>query len=175
MLRPLDVVVALRLSDESRSDWTYPQLGSELGMSASVVHGAIRRLREGRTWLPGDRTVDRARLTRFLVYGLPVVAPALLGEETRGIAAAWAAEPLVEEFNDDGQPPVWPDAEGDVRGRALQPLHHGVIAAARRSPALARQLALVDALRLGGGARLERRAALLLAEELRAPDALMTA
>jgi len=44
------------------------------------------------------------------------------------------------------------------------------IEAARHSPALARRLALVDTLRLGGGARLERRAAELLAGELRVPD-----
>jgi hypothetical protein len=171
MLRPLDVVVALRLSNRSREIWTYPLLARELGMSASVVHGAIRRLQEGRIWLAGDRTIDRARLTRFLVFGLPVVAPAKLGEETRGVVTAWAAEPLAGEFSELGLPPVWPDSQSSVRGRALQPLHHGVIAASN-SPVLARELALVDALRLGGGARLERRAAVLLADELGVADAI---
>lgn len=173
MLRPVDVIVGLRLSDDVRgsvSSWTYPQLASELGMSPSVVHGALRRLREGRIWLAGDRVIDRPRLTLFLVHGLPVMAPAALGEETRGVLAAWAAEPLSSEFNVEDVPPVWPDPRGKARGRALQPLHRGAIEAARHSPALARRLALVDTLRLGGGARLERRAAELLAGELRVPD-----
>lgn len=172
MLRPVDVVVALRLSDELRESsggWTYTQLAAELGMSASVVHGALGRLREGRIWLAGDRVVDRMRLTLFLVYGLPVMAPVILGEETRGVLAAWAAEPLAAEFPVEDVPPVWPNPSGRVRGRALQPLHRGAVQAASHSPALARRLALVDALRLGGGARLERRAAELLAKELGAP------
>jgi len=55
----------------------------------------------------------------------------------------------------------------------LEPLHHGVVAAALRSEQLAHRLALVDALRLGGGARVEREAALLLVRELGVPDALL--
>ena len=46
-------------------------------------------------------------------------------------------------------PPVWPHAEGSVRGIALIPLYPSVPAAAVRSPALYEYLALFDALRMG--------------------------
>jgi hypothetical protein len=45
---------------------------------------------------------------------------------------------------------VWPDADGDVRGVTLDPLHKTVPKAARKDPVLLHELlALVDALRDG--------------------------
>jgi len=47
-------------------------------------------------------------------------------------------------------PPVWPDANGTVRGVALQPLHHSVPLAVKEDSALYEMLAFIDALREGG-------------------------
>jgi hypothetical protein len=44
---------------------------------------------------------------------------------------------------------VWPDAEGEVRGLTLEPLHRAAPAAARKDPVLYGLLALLDALRDG--------------------------
>jgi hypothetical protein len=44
---------------------------------------------------------------------------------------------------------VWPDAEGDVRGVTLEPLHKTAPKAARKDPVLHELLALIDALRDG--------------------------
>ena len=63
---------------------------------------------------------------------------------------AYAAPPLNEQIADsDDLPPVWPDAQGDVRGVTFEPLHKTAPAAARRDPVLYELLALVDALREG--------------------------
>ena len=59
--------------------------------------------------------------------------------------------------------PVWPYADGSVRGVALTPLYPSAPAAALRSPALYENLALFDALRMGNAR--ERKLAVKLFEE----------
>lgn len=49
-----DIIVALKLAlEESRR--SYAELGRELGMSASKVHAAVRRLGEAHLLDPGQR------------------------------------------------------------------------------------------------------------------------
>jgi len=64
---------------------------------------------------------------------------------------SYAAPPLnaVIVDSETGNPPVWSDAEGTVRGYALEPLFRSVPKAARRDPKLYELLALTDALREG--------------------------
>jgi len=63
------------------------------------------------------------------------------------------ASPLSETIADAGDlPPVWPYADGKVRGYSFAPLHKNVPQAALEDERLYELLALVDALR-GGRAR----------------------
>jgi hypothetical protein len=69
---------------------------------------------------------------------------------TRGVPTAYAALPLSDLIHADRDPiPVWPDAEGETRGVALEPLYPTAPAAARADPQLYQCLALIDALRSG--------------------------
>ncbi len=45
--------------------------------------------------------------------------------------------------------PVWPDMDGKVKGRAIEPLHSGVPKAVQTDQQLYALLALVDVLRVG--------------------------
>ena len=45
--------------------------------------------------------------------------------------------------------PVWPDARGDTKGQAVEPLFNSVIYAIGRDDELYALLALVDAIRIG--------------------------
>jgi hypothetical protein len=86
----------------------------------------------------------------FLIHGVKYAFPVQRGEATRGIPTAHAAAPLNSQIAESGDlPPVWPDAEGDVRGVALEPLHKAAPKAARKDTVLHELLALVDALRDG--------------------------
>ena len=147
--KPQDVVVALKLclDDTSRS---YAELAEELGMSASEVHAAVRRLGEARLVDPETREIRRDALRSFLVHGVPYAYPARPKEVTRGMPTAWAAPAMAGKFSPSEQiPPVWPDPEGTVQGASVEPLYRSVPGAARRDPALYDLLALVDALRIG--------------------------
>ena len=63
--------------------------------------------------------------------------------------------------------PVWPDAEGGVRGEGIEPLYRSAPRAAREDAALYDLLALVDALRIGR-ARERKLAEAMLRERLAA-------
>lgn len=144
-----DVVVALKLCLEGARR-SYAELGQELGMSASEVHAAVRRLGEARLVDPETREIRREALRNFLIHGVPHAFPASPKEVTRGMPTAWAAPVLSGKISASEQiPPVWPDADGKVQGAAVQPLYASVPGAARRDPALYDLLALVDALRIG--------------------------
>ena len=83
-MKPQDVVVALKLLSEGERPRPYAVLAAELGMSASEIHGAVARLREGglvalegRLHWEGcsNRVLVRCRsgLTRMGVLGDPAL------------------------------------------------------------------------------------------------------
>lgn len=166
-LKPQDVVVALKIALGGRGDWTYAGLAHELALSASEVHGAVRRAGEAGLLLPDRRHPNRTALLEFLVHGLKYAFAPHRGPLTRGMPTAHAARPLSDEFRDQEPPPVWPAVDGTVRGEQFDPLYPSAPKAAQIDPKLYEALALVDAIR-GGRARERQRATELLEERLRA-------
>jgi hypothetical protein len=147
-----DIVVALKLLQSSA--WPgFARLSDALGMSLSQVHRSVARLGESRLFVPSQQTVQRANLARFIIHGLPFAFPARLGEVTRGIPTAWACAALKDislaTLVSDDLVPIWPDVNGNVKGRAVEPLHPGVPKAAQADLQLYALLALVDVLRVG--------------------------
>ena len=146
--KPQDVIVALRLA-MGGAELSYADLGRKLGMSASEVHAAVRRLKDARLLDPETKRVRVEAFRNFLVHGVPYAFPASPKQLTRGMPTAWAAPALANKINSSDQmPPVWPDPDGLVQGSAIKPLYASVPDAARRDPELYGLLALVDALRI---------------------------
>jgi hypothetical protein len=151
-LKPQDVMVALKLvSRGSAVPWKYAELASELSMSASEVHGGVRRLTDCRLFNHSLQRVDRLALRNFLVHGIAHVFPANPVEQARGMPTAISAPPLAGKLLvGDEDRMVWPSSKpGGVRGRRIDPLYRSAPEAASRDPALYELLALVDALRAG--------------------------
>jgi DNA-binding Lrp family transcriptional regulator len=149
LTKPQDIVVALKLCLGAAAQ-SYADLGQSLGMSASEVHAAVRRLMDARLVDSSTKAVRSEALRNFLVHGVPFAFPAHEKEITRGMPTAWAAPVMAGKFNAAEQiPPVWPDPNGKAQGAAVKPLYSSVPGAARRDPALYDLLALVDALRIG--------------------------
>jgi hypothetical protein len=114
------------------------------------------------------RDVHRPHLEEFAIHALRFVAPAQLGPLVPGVPAAWAAEPMAGAIRSSGDepPPVWPFAQGRVRGQAIEPLHPAAPEAVEDWPELRELLALLDSLR-AGDARVRGVAGNLLSERLR--------
>ncbi|MES9879186.1 MAG: hypothetical protein ABW162_18335 [Candidatus Sedimenticola sp. PURPLELP] len=155
VLKSQDVYVLLKLAALGAENWSYSQLGHELGMSPSQVHSAVKRaVKAGLAIDDGGNVRPNIRnLSEFLQHGIQYVFVPDRGELTRGVATAYAAPVMEGMFALDGEPPpVWPDAEGSVRGIGFSPLHKSAPRAAQRDARLYELLALVDMIR-GGRAR----------------------
>lgn len=162
-LRPQDIVVVLKLLANGPQAWTYARLGEELGMSASQVfrsvdRAEIARLLDARSLPPPpgwaqDHPMswpNRNNLKEFLVHGVKYAFPVRRGGLVRGMPTAHAAPPLDQHLAQSFEPPpVWPSANGSVRGTELSPLYKNVPEASLRDRKLYELLALVDAIRDG--------------------------
>jgi len=151
MLKPQDILVLLKLSIEPERP-TYLRLAQQLHLNPSEVHASVKRARAAHLLQgpPEQERVNRSGLLELLLHGLRYVFPAEKGALTRGVPTAYAASPLKEQIAPDGEPvPVWPYAEGKVRGYSFSPLHKNAPLAALEDPRFYELLALVDALREG--------------------------
>lgn len=152
MLRPLDIVVMLKLSLENSERPPYLLLANELHLYPSEVYASVKRARASQLVQGpelGDR-LNRSSLLEFLLHGIRYAFPAETGSPTRGIPTSYAAPPLCNSITDAGDlPPVWPYAHGKVRGYSFVPLHKNVPKAALEDARLYELLAMVDALRNG--------------------------
>lgn len=172
VLKPQDVVVALKLSEFEGKRPSFAQIADELAMSASEVHAAVKRAQASHL-VHGPELGERPNckaLEEFLIHGLKYVFPAQHGAMTRGLPTSYAAEPLKKYIKAGDEPlPVWPSANGPVRGAAFEPLYPSVPEAAKRDSYLYELLALVDAIR-DGRARERRIAERELVTRLRSKE-----
>ena len=108
-------------------------------------------------------------LLEFAVHGVRYAFPAKPGAIRRGVPTSFGVPPLAAQISaTSGGAPVWPHAEGQVRGPSLNPLHRHVPEAALADRALYELLALLDTLR-AGRSRERTLAQKLLSERLRGP------
>jgi len=167
ILRPLDLVVALKLHTMQPATRTFQNAASELGVSVSQVHSATHRAASARLLRGASQKEDRALHTRsvlpFLVDGVRFAFFPTFGPDARGVPTAAGA--LGETKLVGGKLMVWPHAAGSEWGRAIEPLDKCVPTASTTDPALHRSLALIDSLR-AGGTREREVAARLLADHL---------
>jgi hypothetical protein len=166
MLKGQDVVVLLKLLGSSKPA-PVRDLARQLGFDVAGTHRAMRRLGEAGLYSPVRRRVIRAPSEEFLIHAAKFNFPARWGSEVRGTPTSWAVDPLRGELAEPaGLPPVWPYSKGTVRGLGLEPLHPMVPQAALADRELWQRLALVDALRSNGSARIAQLAARLLRERI---------
>ncbi len=151
VLKPHDLVVALKMFVAPAPFANYRALAASLFLSTFEAHASVRRLIAARLVRADERAVRKVELRRFLEYGAPYCYPAIRGEITIGTPTAYAVAPLLARtplFASD-TPPVWPHLDGKRRGAALMPLYSNQPLAALADPGLYELLALFDALRIG--------------------------
>jgi hypothetical protein len=172
LLKPLDVVVSVKAAVLGAPGWTMAQMAEHLGVVPAQVFRAARQAASAKL-LFGEQAKgriqyqpNRAALLELLIHGIKYTVVPARGGITRGIPTAHAA-PIMEGRVVSGTDPVpvWPFADGTVRGESFEPLHPCVPFAARTDERFYAAMALVDAIR-GGRARERAIAAELLPEVL---------
>jgi DNA-binding MarR family transcriptional regulator len=164
VLGPTDIYVLAGVLAEP-GEMTLRDLALELHVDHTLVHRSLKRAEDAGLYRKASKQVNRANFEELTTHAARFIAPAALGQLTRGVPAAWAAEPISKRIHQSGQepPPVWPEAEGVARGQALEPLHPAAPRASQDSPALAELLSIIDSLRAG-----DARVRQVAAEELHA-------
>jgi len=160
----------LKLVAIGQRAWSYNILASELGISSSQAHLAVKRALSARLALRqnGQITPQVKNLEEFLVHGLKYLCIPQRGELTRGIPIAHGAPPLIDMLIDPQDiVPVWLHPEGKIRGESFSPIFRSAPEASLRDSELYQLLGLVDAIR-GGRARERTLAARELGKRLKA-------
>ena len=150
MVKDSDIYVlsGLLAHDEA---WSYRSLAERLCVPHPVVQRALERAKVADLYSVDRREVHLPHFEEFALHALRFVVPARLGALTPGVPTAWAAEPMAGAIRSSGDepPPVWPYAQGRVRGQAIKPLHSAAPEAVERWPQLGEILAVLDCLRVG--------------------------
>jgi hypothetical protein len=150
-MKPQDVVIMLALALWGGAP-TYAELSARTGVSQSEAHAAVRRLQSAKL-LSDRREVARRRVMAFLEHGLAAAFPATPYGEAAGVRTG-AGAPGVRGLASSGFANwVWPAAEPEGTGLAVEPLHKRAPDVVRAWPELRTALALVDIVRVNGSAR----------------------
>src|SRR5450755_3863993 len=111
VLKPQDLVVALKLFVLGPEKLSYAALGKSLHLSQFEVHAAVQRLTAARlaTNLEGRIRPVMASLRSFIMRGAPYAYPPVRGEVTIGTPTAHAVAPLKDLIVASEELPfVWP-------------------------------------------------------------------
>jgi len=159
VLKPQDIVVSLKLIALGHSNWSYSMLASELEMSQSEVHAAIKRALSARlVYEVGSKIMPNINaLLEFVVHGLKYMCVPDRGKLCVGVPTLFAALPLQGMSTTTDLPHVWPDSSAEVKGLSFSPLYKSVPKAAKKDNELYSLLALVDVIR--GGSPIEQQKA----------------
>lgn len=167
-LKPQDVMVLVKIEAMAGQSWTYGGLAATLRISPSTVHDGVQTAAAARLFDPIRKVPIRRNLLEFLVHGIKYCFPPKKGQMVRGVPTSYAASPLVSLFPPSSEPPpVWPYADGVVRGVSFEPLYPTAPIAALADPRFGELLVLIDALR-DGSARESNAAADELTKRLQA-------
>jgi len=147
-MRPHDIAILLKIASKGRQNWYMKDLAYELGISASEISESINRSVISGLLGKDKKTLNKLALIDFLKSGLRYVYPQQPGSMVRGIGTAHSAPPLSEEIMSE-EPFVWPFAEGNIRGQAIEPLHPKIPEACLRDSKFYELMALTDAIRVG--------------------------
>lgn len=140
-INPLGIV---RVLPKSGRDILNKDIASQLQISPSEVTESLARSAFAGLYDPATKHVMARALLDFLQYGIKYVFPQQPGALVRGMPT----QPLCDLIQSN-EPYVWPDADGAVRGQAIEPLYPTAVQAATNDPLLYEMLALIDAIRVG--------------------------
>lgn len=148
MLKPQDILTILKLIRLPSQKPSYQFLASELCMSKSEIHAAVKRLHASKL-LHQDWRINTTFLAKVLET-MPFFFYAKVGKVDYGFPTAWhygLTDDIRTSLNE--LPHIWANPHGTVRGHSLEPLTKKAPEAAQKDASLYQLLAWIDCLRVG--------------------------
>ncbi len=148
-MRPQDIVILLKIITISQDTaWKVMDIAASVHLSQSEISESLNRSQLAGLLDGSKKKVMRLSLMEFLEHGLHYVFPQHPGALVRGIPTAHS-HPFMKKKIVSKDDYVWPDADGKVRGQAIEPLAKTVTKAVLQDETLYKLLALVDVIRVG--------------------------
>ena len=148
-MRPQDIVILLKIITKAGSPWQNKDLAAELFLSPAEISISLYRSDSaGLIDYTQSKTVYHQSLMEFIEHGLRYVFPAIPGTMVNGLYTAHSHPFIKAQFSSEMNY-VWPEARGDFRGLAIEPLYKDQVKAAQLDPKLYLMLALIDVIRVG--------------------------
>lgn len=147
-MRPQDIAILLKIATFKDKPWLGKDVAIALSISPSEVSESLNRSAFAGLLDPSKNKVMKQALLEFLEHGFKYAFPQQPGPLVRGLPTAHSAPPL-NKLIQSQEYYVWPDASGDQRGQAIEPLHPGVIKAAKSDEEFYALVALLDSIRIG--------------------------
>lgn len=147
-MRPLDIVILMKIIALKEKPWQYRDLSSSLFISISEISESINRSVIAGLIDKQNKKVMRNALMEFIQYGVHYVFPQIPGAIVNGIETAHSHVFYKKKISSDTNY-VWPSVDGKIRGQAIEPLHKGVVKAIELDEVLYKLLASIDILRVG--------------------------
>jgi hypothetical protein len=147
-MRPLDVVILLKIVCLDSKLWQYRDLSSQLYISVSEVSESLSRSHIAGLIDESKKKVRVNNLVEFIEFGLPYVFPAVPGQIVTGVPTAYS-NPFYKAHFLGSVDYVWKDEQGTMRGLSIEPLHKGVTKAVLKDEVLYKLLSGIDILRVG--------------------------
>ena len=148
VMRPLDIIVLLKIIAYGKKSWSQLTMADELFMSQSEISQSLARSKYSGLLQMEGKKVFKINFMEFLQYGIKYVFPQQPGAIVRGVPTAHSAPPLNALIQSE-EKYVWPSGKGIARGQSIVPLFSSVIDAVKIDPFFYELLALVDTLRVG--------------------------
>jgi len=147
-MRPLDVVVLLKIIAYPNDSWKLINLATDLHISQSEISMSLSRSAFAGLIDTTKKKVFRRNLFDFLQYGLRYVFPQRVGELAVGMPTAHSA-PLFSHQIISEEVYVWAAMDGTVKGQVIEPLYPTVPLACQKDSLLYDLLAITEVLRVG--------------------------
>lgn len=147
-MRPQDIAILLKIATFKDKPWMGKDLAIALSISSSEVSESLTRSAFAGLLDTSRNKIMKHAFLEFLEHGFKYVFPQQPGPLVRGLPTAHSAPPL-NKLIQSQEYYVWPDATGDQRGQAIEPLHPGVVKAAKSDEEFYELMALIDSIRIG--------------------------
>lgn len=148
-MRPQDIVVLLKIISLQEGNWRNIDIANALQISPSEVSEALNRCKIAKLVDSKKRKVHINSFKEFLIYGLKYVFPVEPGAMVRGIPTAHSAYPINEHIISGGDVYVWPYAQSNQRGQAIEPLYKTLPATISEDKLFYELLVIIDTIRIG--------------------------
>jgi len=116
-MKSQDILVVLKILSKAIANkaWIQQDLAKELGLSVGEINASLKRNQKS-GFLNSESLPIKYAIKEFLLHGFKYCFPAEIGQPTRGVKTAHAADFIANKLISNEAPPVWPDPDGMDKG-----------------------------------------------------------